>query len=95
MKSLPSRVSAYKRTPDFTADTVPGGLLNQHHTKAGVWGLLHVERGSVEYVIGGSERHRLTPELPGVIEPEVRHHIRPAPDAVFYIEFYRQPETSS
>lgn len=38
MKDLPVNVSPYKRTPEFTEESVPTGLLNDHTTKDGVWG---------------------------------------------------------
>lgn len=38
MKALPTHVVSYKRTPEFTEDLVPKGLLQGHSTKANVWG---------------------------------------------------------
>lgn len=94
MKPLPSDVRAYKRTQAFTADTVPEGLLNDHRTKAGVWGMLHIVRGTMEYTIDGKETHTLNMQNPGIIEPQVTHHVRPSADVEFFIEFYRIPETT-
>jgi tellurite resistance-related uncharacterized protein len=92
MKTLPADARAYKRTPAFTADTVPEGLRSDHRTKDGVWGVLHIVRGTVDYIIGGGRAHTLSPQNPGVIEPQVTHRIRPSADAEFFIEFYRIPE---
>ncbi len=38
MKKLPPNVTAYKKTPIFTQETIPKGLLHRHTTKEGSWG---------------------------------------------------------
>ena len=91
MKTLPEQVVAYQRTPEFTAATVPAGLLKAHSTKPGVWGTLVVLEGALTYRIlepTPSER-RLTPGHPGVIEPTVLHEVVPEPAVRFYVEFHR------
>lgn len=40
--ALPPGAQAYKRTPVFTQDTVPAGLLRDHVTREGTWALIHV-----------------------------------------------------
>ena len=47
MKELPATVTAYQRTNLFTEDSVPSGLLKNHSTKEGVWGLIQVEEGQL------------------------------------------------
>ena len=89
MKTLPAAAKAYKKTAIFTNATVPQALLNDHRTKPGVWGLIQVERGSLEYTIAGGETHVLTPGHPGVVEPEVTHFVRPVGETAFFVEFYR------
>ena len=89
MKSLPDNVTAYKRTPIFTEKTVPLGLLNNHSTKAGVWGLIQVEEGKLEYTIENEETHILTTDKSGVVEPEILHHIKPLRAVSFFVEFYK------
>ena len=89
MKKLPNNVSAYKRTPQFDENKVPAGLLKNHNTKEGVWAVIHVESGELEYVIEDKEKHVLTSDKKGVIEPEVLHHIKPLGQVSFFIEFYR------
>lgn len=89
MKSLPENVTAYKRTPNFTEETVPERLLNNHNTKAGVWAVIHVEAGELEYMIENKESHILTKENCGVVEPEILHHIEPLGEVSFFIEFYK------
>lgn len=91
MKTLPSDVVAYKRTPEFMATTVPAGLLRSHSTKAGTWGLIVVLEGALTYRILEPvvEEVRLGPSTCGVVEPTVRHEVVPEPGVRFYVEFYR------
>lgn len=91
---LPTDVSAYKRTPDFTEATVPAGLLREHDTKPGVWGLIHVLEGRLAYRVTDPRRPAcetiLTPEGgPGVVEPTIRHEVDPVGHVRFYVEFHR------
>ena len=91
MKTLPDDVVAYQRTPEFTEQSVPAGLLNSHSTKAGVWGKIVVVAGTLTYRIlePAVEELLLTPESHGVVEPTVKHEVTPHSGAKFYVEFYR------
>lgn len=51
MPVLPDDVVAYKQTPRFTQDTVPIGLLSDHTTKAGTWGVFNIRSGGLIYHI--------------------------------------------
>lgn len=90
MKKLPNDVKPYKRTPLFNELNMPQGLLKNHNTKSGVWGLLTVQKGEIEYVIADNEINILSPQLSGVIEPEIKHHIKPLGEVLFSIEFYKK-----
>lgn len=89
MKSLPVHVQQYSTSPVFTEETVPKGLLKDHNTKSGVWGLICVSEGELEYIIEDKETHILSPKSKGVVEPEIKHHIKPLGAVTFYIEFYK------
>ncbi len=90
MEELPDHVTPYRRTPDFTHDSVPKGLLRDHKTRAGVWGKIHVLAGSVVYHVQGRAKPiALTPERPGIIAPEALHRVEPSADALFFVEFLR------
>lgn len=91
MKRLPAGMSPYKRTPDFTQDTVPAGLLHGHTTKEGVWARIIVAEGSLRYRILEPELEEilLGPSLPGIVEPSVQHEVQPLGPVRFYVEFYR------
>lgn len=87
---LPADVSAYRRTPTFDATTIPAGLLRDHATKTGVWGVIHVLSGRLSYVSGDPPTAiELTPDRSGLVRPEARHSVAPLGHVRFYVEFYR------
>lgn len=92
---LPDAVP-YKRTPSFTQDDVPAGLLADHQTKEGTWGLIVVEEGQLRYIVDDPRRPHseriLTPGTdPGVVEPTVRHRVAPVGAVRFHVQFLRIP----
>lgn len=91
MKNLPSHVVHYKTTPEFTQDTVPAGLQRNHTTAHGVWGRIVVHEGSLRYVIEEPEKeeHLLGPDTPGIVEPQVAHHVVIEGPVRFAVEFHR------
>ncbi len=91
MQSLPEQCAPYKKTPVFTEQTVPAGLLKAHQTKAGTWGKIVVLKGQLAYRIlePEAESHLLEPGQHGVVEPEILHEVEPAGRVQFYVEFYR------
>ncbi|MCG8588606.1 MAG: DUF1971 domain-containing protein [Proteobacteria bacterium] len=94
MKTLPPDVQPYRRTPEFSQATVPAALTRRHTTKAGVWGRICVVRGSLRYRILEPELEEqvLSPEHPGVVEPETPHEVEPIGEVCFFVEFLRSPE---
>jgi tellurite resistance-related uncharacterized protein len=92
MKSLPTNVFPYKRTPEFTESTVPAGLLRSHHTKHGVWGKIIVLEGTLLYRILEPEIEEilLSTDRFGVVEPAVRHEVVPSAGVRFCVEFHRE-----
>ena len=100
MPELPLDVVKYSQVPRspkvFTADTIPRGLLKQHSTKKGTWGIINVRQGKLEYQINEPSPHKfdLSSTTKGVIVPKVLHQVRPLTDDVeFVVEFYRRPGT--
>lgn len=88
---LPEGICAYKRTPEFTEDTVPPGLLHSHDTKEGVWGRIVVLEGTLLYRILEPEIEEvaLEPGVVGIVEPAVKHEVVPGARVRFYVEFCR------
>lgn len=91
MKALPADVAHYKTTPEFDQESVPLGLQRNHTTAAKVWGRIVVHEGSLRYVIEGQEMedHLLVPGTPGIVEPQVPHHVAIDGPVRFCVEFYR------
>ena len=91
MKSLPPTVEAYRRTPEFTEESIPDGLRKAHRTKRGVWGRIVVLEGRLLYRIVQPPPSEFTLDAnnPGVIEPEVEHEVEPQERVRFFVEFYR------
>jgi tellurite resistance-related uncharacterized protein len=91
MKPLPQTVTAYKKTPEFTEQSIPKGLLNDHQTKTGVWGKIVILEGELEYTILEPEKETilLSVDQYGVVEPTILHYIKPSYAVRFYVEFYK------
>lgn len=93
MNPLPQHLIPYRQTPEFTALTMPDGLLQAHRTKAGVWSKIITLTGELTYRIldPDLEEISLHPGVYGVVEPTVKHEVVPQPGVRFYIELY-QPQ---
>lgn len=90
---LPEAVRAYKRTPELDETSIPAGLRRHHSTKPGVWGVIHVLVGQLRYVIEPplAAEYVLDAATPGVVAPEVKHHVEAAGPVRFFVEFLRRP----
>lgn len=89
--ALPPGLTAYRRTPVFDQDSVPAGLLRGHSTKAGVWALIHVLEGRLEYrILEPSASTILAPGSPGVVVPQQLHEVKPLGPVRFFVEFHAQ-----
>jgi tellurite methyltransferase len=89
---IPAGYVVTRRTPEFTQDTVPSALLSAHETKGGAWALIHVLEGKLRYCIEAPASVTiLEPGQPGVIQPQVPHHVEPIGPVRFYLEFCRAP----
>lgn len=91
---LPEGLAVYKRTPTLTEINIPRGLLADHSTKEGVWGLIRVEEGRILYVVTDSRRDYAEHNLaaggePGVVEPTITHRVEPLGAVRFHVEFLR------
>jgi tellurite resistance-related uncharacterized protein len=95
MKSIPEDLALTRTTAVFDSTTTPEKMLNEHKTGSGTWGRINVIAGVVTYRILGNttEEYTLTPQLPGVIEPDTPHQIKPTLGAQFFLEFYRDNTT--
>lgn len=91
MKNLPVDVAPYKQTPEFDELSIPAGLLKEHQTKEGVWGKIVILEGQLQYTINepSEEIIVLDENKFGVVEPTVRHEVKPLGRVRFYVEFHR------
>jgi tellurite resistance-related uncharacterized protein len=86
--AMPPDATEYKRTATFTEETLPAALRSDHRTKAGTWARIIVESGELDYHVRGRV-HRLAPGRPGLVEPEMPHHVTPVGPVRLHVEFYR------
>lgn len=91
MRALPDDAVAYKRTSEFTEESVPAGLRKSHRTREQVWGRICVLEGLLRYRIlePALEQHLLRPGSDGIVEPGVRHEVEPEGAVRFFVEFLR------
>ena len=92
--ALPQGLEVYKRTSLFTEASVPAGLLKDHNTKEGTWGVIRCVGGQLCYRVTDARREAFETVLvpgaePGLVEPTVLHHVEPLGTVCFYVEFYR------
>ncbi len=87
---LPDNYVAYRRTPEFDETTIPAGLRRNHSTRAGVWAKIVVPRGALRYRVESLQADfELSQSRPGIVVPEVVHHVEPIGEVLCYVEFYR------
>jgi tellurite resistance-related uncharacterized protein len=92
LMAIPAGYVVGRRTPVFTHETVPLPLLSAHETKSGAWAMIHILEGELRYCVETPPSESiLGPGRPGVIEPEVRHHVELIGPVRFYLEFHRAP----
>ncbi len=87
---MPEGHSAYKRTATFTEGSIPKGLQRTHSTKPGVWALIVVTRGALQFFEGQDKvpRHVAVPGAPAIVPPEVVHRVAPVGSVEFHVEFW-------
>lgn len=99
---LPANLVSYKHTDMFNETSIPAGLLRDHSTKQGVWGLIRVADGRLRYRVTDPRRAPFETILspagpPGIVEPTILHHVEALGPVRFQVEFQRQsgPTTPS
>lgn len=91
--TLPPGVVAYRRTNEFTEQTLPAGLRKDHSTKPGVWALIHVLEGRLRYCVPSWRYDEvLEPGKLGIVAPEVEHFVEPQGAVRMFVEFHALPE---
>lgn len=80
----------YRSTPIFTHDSLPTALRQSHSTKAGVWGVLKVLKGSLLFSIEGGEGQIIDAPDTVLIVPQQLHSVTPIGDMRMQVDFYHQ-----
>lgn len=79
----------YKTTPIFDENTLPAGLRKEHRTKAGVWGIIRVIQGQVNYrILEPTSQTILDADNPGYVMPDQPHLVEPMGPMQMVVEFY-------
>ena len=87
LRLIPTVATPTRQTPIWTAGTVPAALLSTHHTS--VWAELVVVSGSVTFFDEDPAwEATASADETTVIVPGRPHHIVPADDAEFFVQFY-------
>jgi tellurite resistance-related uncharacterized protein len=91
MPTMPEGLSLARTTPAFTTESTPSGLRSAHEVADGVWGRLKVQAGSLRLVFEDAVDDAVIVTAGGSVDipPQRRHHVEPADDAVFVVEFHR------
>ena len=88
--SLPPGLVAYSQTPVFDEKTIPAGLLREHRTRAGTWGVITVVEGRLRFrLLDPPSETILSPGKPGIVAPEQPHEVAPDGPVRFYVVFCR------
>ena len=91
MKILPAGVTRYATSPEFSERRVPESLLESHRTGAGTWARIVVLEGRLLYRLLEPETRtvELSPDRPGIVEPEIAHRLELRGRVRFRLEFFR------
>ena len=91
---IPDGYEPTRRTPEFDESSIPDALTRSHNTKPGVWGLIHVADGQLEYGVCEplSSLRILSAGEQAVIVAEVEHSVRPVGAVRFCVEFWHSRE---
>jgi tellurite resistance-related uncharacterized protein len=96
LAGLPAGLVAYRCTPVFDQNTIPAGLLREHRTASGVWGLITVVEGRLRFrTLRPVNETVLVPGKPAAVAPEQPHDVAPDGPVRFFVEFYRAVDAAS
>lgn len=91
MNEPPPDLCVYRRTQEFSEDTIPAGLLRRHSTREGVWGHIVVLDGSLIYrELASGATMTLDPSKSAIAAPGVEHEVEARGPVRFYVEFMRR-----
>ena len=84
-------VQPYRTTPVFDEVSLPAALRKEHRTKANVWGVIRVLEGELELTYLEPESSvLLTPDNPGLVQPQQLHFVTPRGPMRMQVDFYER-----
>ena len=84
----PADMVLLRRTPEFSAESMPAGLRARHRTGPGMWGRIVVSDGALRYRVPALDVDvELSTGHDGTVVPEVEHEVEPVGAVRFHIEF--------
>lgn len=84
-----SRPEPYRSTPIFDQDNLPEALRREHRTKPGVWGVVRALEGHLRLRFSdGSPDQHVSPDTPGLLQPDQPHWVHPSPSFRMQVDFY-------
>jgi tellurite methyltransferase len=93
---MPDDLIPYRRTAEFNERTIPQTLRRDHSTKPDVWAKIQVIEGKLNYRIDSlGAQFELSPGAPGIVIPEVPHHVEPVGSVRVFVEFYKRGDSDS
>lgn len=92
MTTLPEHLTRYFQSELFTQ--VPTKLAANHSLRGGTWARIKIVSGTARLVFSDGDQHSLSPEQPGVVPPQLTHHLEPTGPVAFYVEFFRQEKVA-
>jgi tellurite resistance-related uncharacterized protein len=92
--TMPSEFVLVRTSKEFTAETVPAGLLRAHKLASDVWGRLRVLSGRVVFAYEASPYDAVSLAVGDSVDipPDALHSVELLTDARFVIEFFRAAE---
>ena len=93
--ALPPDARVYRRLGPFDVETIPAGLWRRHDLKAGVWGLLSIEAGSIRFCWDDAEGGTRILSAGDVLQvpPTVPHHLEREGPVTVTLSFHAVPPT--
>jgi tellurite methyltransferase len=93
---MPEDFKPYRQTAEFNERTIPLSLRRDHSTRPGVWAKIQVIEGKLYYRIDAlGAQFELSPGVPGIVIPEIRHYVEPIGTVRFLVEFYQRADSDS
>lgn len=93
---LPPGLAPSSGSLNFTEDTVPAALQQEHRLAPGRWGVLHIFEGSVRFVnLETGDEHDVSAPDHIIIHPQVPHKLRLTGRLRCRIDFFRELDDDS